>query len=603
MIRVGKILLLLLSFFVLSSFFFRANAAGQNGTTLSATKTAVGHWDRTYAWTIDKSVTPNTWDLFKGDTGTSQYTVAVIKDTGTDVYSVDGQICVTNGGAVATENLNIIDVIQKKQGAGQFQDYVSHSVDLSEKPVLQPTESHCYPYSFEFTPVAGAQYKNVANVTITNHSSSLGTPFGSSPKADFTLPSNPTLINNTINVDDTNGQSWSFSGTGNQTYSKTFACDSDAGSHDNTATIRETSQSDHASVRVNCYDPAVTKTADTSFDRTYHWSLNKTADQSNLTLEKGQTFVVNYTVTPNSTSSDSNWSVAGTITLQNSAPIPATINSVNDVMTGDLTGTVDCHDAFPLTIPANSEVACDYSGNLPDASSRTNTATAVQQNYSYDSDLHATPVGTTDYAGSADVGFASATVHHISDTISVNDSFNGFLGNVNAFESLNPFTYSRTIGPYDVCGPQTVVNTASFITDDTHVTGESSWDVDVNVPCSTGCTLTQGYWKNHSNWPVNSLTLGTVSYTKAKLLSILKQPVAGNGLISLAHQLIAAKLNIAAGANNTVSSAIPASDSLIGGKVVPPVGTGTLKTSQVSSLVSALDSFNSGFSGVPHCSE
>ena len=34
------------------------------------------------------------------------------------------------------------------------------------------------------------------------------------------------------------------------------------------------------------------------------------------------------------------------------------------------------------------------------------------------------------------------------------------------------------------------------------------------------CPLTQGYWKNHSNaWPVNSLTLGSQTYTKAELLT------------------------------------------------------------------------------------
>ena len=45
------------------------------------------------------------------------------------------------------------------------------------------------------------------------------------------------------------------------------------------------------------------------------------------------------------------------------------------------------------------------------------------------------------------------------------------------------------------------------------------------------------------------LTLGTVTYSQAQLLAIFNTPVRGNGLISLAHQLIAAKLNILAGAN------------------------------------------------------
>ena len=44
---------------------------------------------------------------------------------------------------------------------------------------------------------------------------------------------------------------------------------------------------------------------------------------------------------------------------------------------------------------------------------------------------------------------------------------------------------------------------------------------------------------------MNELQLGNVTYNQQELLSILSQPVRGNGLVLLAHQLIAAKLNIA----------------------------------------------------------
>lgn len=120
-----------------------------------------------------------------------------------------------------------------------------------------------------------------------------------------------------------------------------------------------------------------------------------------------------------------------------------------------------------------------------------------------------------------------------------------------------------------------------------------------------GCTLTQGYWKNHPDaWPVGSLLLGSVSYTKAQLLTILKTPVKGNGLISLSHQLIAAKLNIASGASSaSIASTIVSADALIGSKVVPPVGSGFLSPSSTSSLTSALDNYNSGITGPGHCSE
>lgn len=122
-----------------------------------------------------------------------------------------------------------------------------------------------------------------------------------------------------------------------------------------------------------------------------------------------------------------------------------------------------------------------------------------------------------------------------------------------------------------------------------------------STPPSTQCTRTQGYWKNHAEaWPVSSLTLGTVTYTKTQLLQILNTPVRGNGLISLAYQLIAAKLNIAKGtAPTTISSTITAADNLIGSKNI--LNGGTLSPSQTSALTDKLDSYNNGLLGPKHC--
>jgi hypothetical protein len=139
------------------------------------------------------------------------------------------------------------------------------------------------------------------------------------------------------------------------------------------------------------------------------------------------------------------------------------------------------------------------------------------------------------------------------------------------------------------------------------------------LPCEeplTGCTLTQGYWKTHNptvcdanpssplciDWPVTSLTLGTVNYSVTQLLSILNTPAGGNGLIALAHQLIAAKLNVANGADPTDAAAsIAAADALIGSLVVPPVGSGSLSPSSTSALVIALTNYNEGATGPGHC--
>jgi hypothetical protein len=126
-----------------------------------------------------------------------------------------------------------------------------------------------------------------------------------------------------------------------------------------------------------------------------------------------------------------------------------------------------------------------------------------------------------------------------------------------------------------------------------------------------GCTLTQGYWKTHgpiptgnnvNEWGVTELTLGNVLYTDLQLQSIFDTAASGNGLVSLAHQLIAAKLNIIAGADGTtVAAAIASADALIGNLVAPPVGIGSLAPSATSALTATLASFNEGAIGPGHC--
>jgi hypothetical protein len=136
-----------------------------------------------------------------------------------------------------------------------------------------------------------------------------------------------------------------------------------------------------------------------------------------------------------------------------------------------------------------------------------------------------------------------------------------------------------------------------------------------NNPPKATCTYTQGFWKNHGpnpsgnnsnewdlNTQLNGMTLGSVTYTADQLQMIFETPVKGNGLISLAHQLIAAKLNIANGADGSaVAGAIAAADALIGGLVIPPVGGGYLAPKTTSALTTALANYNEGKTGPGHC--
>lgn len=133
---------------------------------------------------------------------------------------------------------------------------------------------------------------------------------------------------------------------------------------------------------------------------------------------------------------------------------------------------------------------------------------------------------------------------------------------------------------------------------------------------ATNCTYTWGFWKNHGPvgcasgnnvnvWPggATPMLLGNVLYTATQLCAIFNTAAAGNGLLSLAHQLIAAKLNLAYGANPTlISSTIAAADAQIGNLVIPPIGAGYLSPGSTSSKTNLLDLFNNGKNGPAHCS-
>jgi len=131
----------------------------------------------------------------------------------------------------------------------------------------------------------------------------------------------------------------------------------------------------------------------------------------------------------------------------------------------------------------------------------------------------------------------------------------------------------------------------------------------------TNCVNSMGFWQTHGSgachrhgeqdfWPPDAIPmlLGNESYTEDELCSILNEPVNGNGLVSLAHQLIAAKLNIANGSDALcIQVSIDAADAMIGDLVVPPVGDGYLPPSQTSILVQLLTAYNEGELCSPPC--
>jgi hypothetical protein len=87
-------------------------------------------------------------------------------------------------------------------------------------------------------------------------------------------------------------------------------------------------------------------------------------------------------------------------------------------------------------------------------------------------------------------------------------------------------------------------------------------------------------------------------------MAILDNPARGNGLVILAHQLIAAKLNIANGADPAaVQQTVGDADNMIGALVIPPLGNGYLPPGQTGDLNETLTEYNEGIIGPGHCND
>ncbi len=179
------------------------NFGNKQTTTLSASKTATGHWIKNYTWNIDKSVTPSTLNLFVNDQGTIHYTITVTKTELTERYYVSGNITVNNTGSVDTEGLWIRDVVQAYVD-GNWVNITTMEIVAKGNDTISIGQTKYYNYEIEFTPYENAtEYRNIAIITITNYSGHLGYDYGPEAIESFSLPGKPTgLANNEVQVSD-----------------------------------------------------------------------------------------------------------------------------------------------------------------------------------------------------------------------------------------------------------------------------------------------------------------------------------------------------------------------------------------------------------------
>ncbi len=216
--------------------------------------------------------------------------------------------------------------------------------------------------------------------------------------------------------------------------------------------------------------------------------------------------------------------------------------------------------------------------------------------------------------GQASITFVAPTTE-TDECITVNDDQYGPLGSVCADDGVpTTINYVQSVG-YQECGQHQFVNTASFVTNDSGATNLDNWTVNVTVPCVLGCTLTQGYWKTHSDrgpapydttWALlGGLGEDTIFYNSGKTwYQVFWTAPAGNPYYILAHQYMAAKLNILNGAASTASvdSTLASAETFFTANT-PSTSFSKTQKAQLTSWANILDQYNRGITGPGHCSE
>jgi hypothetical protein len=143
-------------------------------------------------------------------------------------------------------------------------------------------------------------------------------------------------------------------------------------------------------------------------------------------------------------------------------------------------------------------------------------------------------------------------------------------------------------------------------------TGESDcitftdWNEDQTFDCGLVAAIgtgTPGYWANHPEaWPVASIVIGGVTYTKEQAISFMLNPVKKDKWLTMFPALVSAELNVLIGAQSScIATTITQADAWMASATLkrPVAGSGRLWR-EGDPLYQMLDAYNNGLLCAPH---
>ncbi len=422
------------------------------------------------------------------------------------------------------------------------------------------------------------------------------------------------------------------------------------------ANAREGKSNSQLTVSHCYYNPIlpldVSKTAETSYTRTYKWDILKSVGRDVITLDSENLpdiLEANYLLKIFADFEEHDYAVSGTITIKNPNPgHDALINSISDELKIDdspypveLTDCMEDDNVIPLPsvekpylLEAGKTLECDYTRDLDGKVAGVNHVVVVT------AEASDVPGGNAE----KEFDFVATEPKEIDKCVDIYDDkvnlenpelcfdpeeFDNNEGDESTLRYVYHKEYSLdllTLVDGDLqCGATEFTNTAEvrrLLEDleeydmEEHLIASDSATVLVTLECPVACTLTQGYWKTHSLYgPASSdevwdsLASGadTSFFQSGKTYyKVLWTAPGGNVYYVLAHQYIAAELNMLAKASmpGEVQGAFDAAYELLMDS--DPDKVAELKgqaRNHWTSLAKTLDDYNNGLIGPGHCGD